>query len=131
MAEKGSQAWQLRDEPDTRERGRMENLGTDLPDSAASVGQTHPLAGAVAGLRRFAFILLLAGAAETAIWFGNIRFSGAPAGAFTSIAIGVIAGTFFLAAALTVLAFVVDLLLYLNSGTRDPGTVEHRPLTTA
>jgi hypothetical protein len=109
----------------------MENLGTDLPDSAASVGRTHPLAGAVAGLRRFAFVLLLAGAAEIPIWFGNIRVSGAPAGAFTSIAIGVIAGTFFLAAALTVIAFVVDLLIHLNSGTKDPGTAEHRPLTTA
>ncbi len=109
----------------------MENLGTEFPASAPSREPTHPLAGVISALRRVAFILLLAGAAETAIWYGNVHLSGAPGGSFGSIAVGVIAGTFFLAATMAVLAFILDLQIFVNGGqTANPATAEYRPLTT-
>jgi uncharacterized membrane protein HdeD (DUF308 family) len=108
----------------------MKNLGSDLPSPAPSM-PTHPLTGFVATLRRVAFMLLLAGVAETAVWFGNVRLVGTSGGTFTSIAVGVIAGTLLLAAAMTVTAFILDLLIAVNSGkTNHHGTVEARPLTT-
>ncbi len=110
----------------------MKNQGSDLLDSAPLTEPTHPLAAVVAALRRIAFVLLLAGVAEATIWYGNVRFSGAPGGTFTSIAIGVVAGTFFLAVAMAVFAYILDLLIYGNSDkAMHPGTAECRPLPTA
>ena len=110
----------------------MKNQGSDLLDSAPLTEPTHPLAVVVAALRRIAFVLLLAGVAEATVWYGNVRFSGAPGGTFTSISIGVVAGTFFLAVGMAVFAFILDLLIYINSDkATHPGPAEHRPLTTA
>jgi hypothetical protein len=109
----------------------MENPGSDLLDSTPSTEPAHPLRGGIAALRRIAFVLLLAGVAETAVWYGNARLAGS-AGTFTSIAIVVIAGTLFLSATMAVLAFIFDLLIFVNANkTTLPGTAESRPLTTA
>ncbi len=108
----------------------MTNLEGDIPSRVAPT-PTHPLTGVVAALRRVAFVLLLAGAAETAIWYGNVRLSGSSGGAFTSIAVGIIAGTLLLAAAMTVSAFILDLLIAVNVGkTHHQRRAESRPFTT-
>jgi hypothetical protein len=114
----------------------MQNLGSDLQqpvpaDETPSLKTTHPLAGGVAALRRIAFVLLLAGAAEIAVWFGNVRVFGGSGGIFSSIAIGVIAGTLLLAVTMAVLAYVVDLQIYINADkTMQADLAEHRSLTT-
>ena len=71
--------------------------------------QSRPIRshGVVAALRRVALILLLAGVAETAVWYGNSASTGTSGGAFTNIAVGIIAGAFFLARVMTVLAFIL------------------------
>jgi hypothetical protein len=108
----------------------MTNVERDIPSRAASTS-THSLTGVVAALRRVAFILLLAGVAEIAIWYGDVRLSGSSGGAFTSIAVGIVAGTLLLAAAMTVFAFVLDLLIAVNVGkTHHHRGTESRPFTT-
>ena len=65
------------------------------------------------------------------MWYGDVRLSGAPGGALTSVAVGVIAGTLLLAAILTVFAFILDLLIFVNFGqVHHPGAAESRPLTS-
>ncbi len=105
----------------------MKYQGSDVRDPGRSMEPAHPLAGVVTALRRIAFVLLLAGVAETVVWYGNVRLFYASGGTFTSFAIGVIAGTLLLASTLIVLAFVLDLLLFTNAAkTMRPDIAESR-----
>ena len=105
----------------------MKNQGSDLRDPAPSMEPAHPLAGVVTASRRIAFVLLLAGVAETFVWYGNVRMFYASGGTFTSFAIGVIAGTLLLASILMVGAFILDLLIFANAAkTVRPDTAGSR-----
>jgi hypothetical protein len=113
----------------------MQNPGSGLQPVPAvetsALKSAHPLAGGVVALRRIAFILLLAGAAEIAVWFGNVRLFGGSGSVFSNVALGVIAATLFLAVTMALLAYIVDLQIYINSNrTMQADLAEYRSFTT-
>jgi hypothetical protein len=72
----------------------------------------------VATLRRIALFLLLAALAEVIVWYGNLRLYGSSEGTATNIFVATFGVALLLAVATAVLAFVLDLLMYVRHSTR-------------
>jgi hypothetical protein len=73
---------------------------------------------AVTALRRVSLFLALAGLAEAVVWFGNVRLSGSSGGAVTNIFVATFGGALALAVAMAVIAYVLELFIYLNHTAR-------------
>ena len=86
-----------------------------MPDSAHhrfAAGRTPHFSHGRAGVETNA------GLAEVAVWFGNVRLAGSSGGTVTNIFVATFSGALFVAVALAVFAYVLDLVLYFNHCTR-------------
>jgi hypothetical protein len=69
-------------------------------------------------LRRVSLFLLIAGLAEAIVWYGNVRLFGSSGGTVTDIFVATFAGALLVAVVMTVCAYILNLLMYLNHCTR-------------